>query len=101
MSDFFEIYINTLDDGVLHFFQTVLIHKVLKATEPDHCNGFPTPTNAEALLGTDVHGSEAKRYWPNSCASVIGMMFYMASNTRRVIYFSVHRFAWLTNNTKA
>ena len=55
-----------------------------------HCNGFPTPTNVEVPLGTDVNGSEAKRDWPNSYASVIGMIFYLASNTRPDISFAVH-----------
>ena len=47
-----------------------------------NCNGLPTPTKVEAPLGTDANGSEAKRDWPNSYASVIGMMLYLASNTR-------------------
>ena len=48
----------------------------------EHSNGLPTPTKVEAPLVTYVNGSEAKRDWPNSYASVIGMMLYLASNTR-------------------
>ena len=62
----------------LSFFKTVLIHKVLEATGMDHSNGLPAPTKVESPLGTDVNGSEAKRDWPNSYASVIGMMLYLA-----------------------
>ena len=82
------------------FFQTGLIRKVLDATGMEHFNGFPTPTKVEAPLGTDVNGSEAKRDWSNSCASVIGMMLYLASNTRPDISFDVHQCAWFTHNTK-
>ena len=66
----------------------------------DHSNGFPTLTKVEAPLGTDANGSEAKRDWPNSYASVIGMMLYLASNTRPDISFSIHQCARFTHNTK-
>ena len=61
MSEFLGIDIKTFNDGGFQFFQTGLIHKVLEATEMDHCNGFPTSTKVEAPLGTDVNGSEANR----------------------------------------
>ena len=61
MSEFWVIYIKTLDDGGFQFFQTGLIHKVLEATGMEHCNGFPTPTKVEASLGTDANGSKENR----------------------------------------
>ena len=82
VSDLLGIDIKTLDNGGFQFCQTGLIRKVLEATGMEHCNGFPTPTKVEAPLGTEGNGSEAKRDWPNSHASVIGMMLYLASNTR-------------------
>ena len=91
---------NTLDDGGFNFFQTGLIRKVLESTGLDHCNGFPTPTKVEAPLGTDENGSEAKIDWPNSYASVIGMMLYLASNTRPDISFAVLQCYRFTHNTK-
>ena len=66
----------------------------------EHSNGLPTPTKVEALLGTDTNGSEAKRDWTNSNASIIGKIFYLASNTRPYISFDVHQCARFTNNTK-
>ena len=66
----------------------------------DDFNGLPTPIKVEAPLGTDVNGSEAKRDWPNTYASVIGMMLYLASNTRPDISFSFHQCDWFTHNTK-
>ena len=90
MSEFLGIDIKTLDNGGFQFCQTRLIRKVLKATGMEDCNGLPTPTKVDAPLGTDLNGSEAKRDWPNSYASVIGMMMYLASNTRPGISFAVH-----------
>ena len=66
----------------------------------EHCNGLPTPTKFEATLGTDENGSEAKRDWPNSYASVIGVMLYLASNTIPDILFAVNQCAQFTHNTK-
>ena len=101
MSEFLGIDIKTLDKGGFQFCQNELIRKVLEVTVTDNCNGLPTPTKVESPLGTDANDSEAKRDWPNSYTYVIGMMLYMASNTRPDISFAVHQFDWFTNNTKA
>ena len=61
----------------------------------EDCNGLPTPTKVEAHLGTNINGSEDKRDWPNSNASVIGMMLYLESNTRSDISYAVHQYAGL------
>ena len=89
-----------MDNGGFQFFKTGLIHKVLEATGMEDFNGLPTPSEVEAPLGTDVNGSEAKRDSANSYASVIGMMLYLASNTRPDISFAVHQCARFTHNTK-
>ena len=82
-------------------FQTGLIRKLLKATGLEHCTGLPTPTKFEAPLGTDAKGSEPKIDWPNSYASVIGMMLYLASNIRPDILFDFHQCDRFKHNTKA
>ena len=74
MSKFLVIYINTSDDSGFQFYQAVLIQKVFEAPKMDHCNGLSTPTKVETPLVKDVNGSEAKRDWPDSYTSVIGMM---------------------------
>ena len=61
----------------------------------EDCNGLPTPTKVEASLGTYINGTESKRDWPNSYASVIGMMLNSASNTRPDISFAVYQYAGL------
>ena len=67
----------------------------------EHCNGLPTPTKVEAPLGTDANGSEAKIDFTNLYDSIIGMMLYLASNTRPDISFAVHHCARFTHKTKA
>ena len=76
--EFLGIDIKTLDNGGFQYYQTGFIHKVLEATGMEDCNGLPKPTKVEAPLGTNINGSEDKRDWPNSNASVIGMMLYLA-----------------------
>ena len=100
VSEFLGIDIKTLDDGGFQFCRTGYIRKFLEATGMDHFNGFPTPTKVEALLGTDANVYEAKRYWPNSYASVIGVSVYLASNKRPDISFAVHQCVRFTHNTK-
>ena len=62
MSEFLGIDIKKLDNGGFQFFQNGLIRKVLEATGIEHSNGLPTPTKAEAHIGTDINDYEAKRY---------------------------------------
>ena len=78
MSEFLGIDIKTLDDGGFQFCQAGFICKVLEATGVEHYNGFPKSTKVEAPLGTDVIVYESKRDWPNSYASIIRMIFYLA-----------------------
>ena len=101
MYEFLGIDIKKLDDGGFKFCQTGLIHKVLEAKRMEHFNRLPITTNVDATIGTETNGSEAKRDWTNSYASVIGMMLYLASNKIPDIYFDVHQCDRFTHNTKA
>ena len=100
MSDFLGIDIKSLDNYGFKFCQTGLIRKFLESTGMEHYNGLPTHTKVDAPLGTDVNGSEAKIDWPDSYSSVIRIMMYLASSTRRDIYFAVHQCARFLHNTK-
>ena len=101
MSDILGIDNKTLYDCGFKFCQTGLIRKVLETTGMEHCNGLPTPTKVEEPLGTYAYGSEDKRDWTNSYASVIGMMLYLASNIRPFITFDGHWCDLFTYETKA
>ena len=100
VSEFLGIDIKTLDNGGFQFCQTGLVLKVLEATGMEDCNGLPTPTKVEEPLGTDANGSEAKRDCPKSYDSVIGMLLYLASNTRPDKSSSFHQCYRFTHNTK-
>ena len=80
MSEFLGIDIKTLDNDGFQFCQTGLIRKVIESTGMENSNGLPTTTKVDAPIGTDANIYEAKRDWPNSYVSVIGMMLYLASN---------------------
>jgi len=79
--------------------QRGLIDKVLEATGMTECNSRQTPTRAEGPLGTDANGPEREQKW--HYASVVGMLLYLASNSRPDISFAVHQCARFTHNPKA
>ena len=83
------------------FFQNGLIHTGLESTGMERSNGLPTTTKVEEPLGTYVNGSDAKIYWTNSYASIIGIMLNLESNKRPDISFAVHQCAQFTHNTNA
>jgi Reverse transcriptase (RNA-dependent DNA polymerase) len=67
--------------------QNGLVDKCLRATGLENCNAKPTPCSADGKpLGTDPHGAPAKADW--SYSSVIGMLLYLAGNSRPDIAFS-------------
>jgi hypothetical protein len=80
--------------------QTGLIDKVLEATGMQDCNGKPTPCMSDGKpLGTDANGPPAKEKW--SYPSVVGMLLYLAGNSRPDISFATHQAGRFTHNPKA
>jgi len=80
--------------------QTGLIDKVLAATGLQDCNAKPTPCSADGKpLGTDADGPLAKEDW--SYPSVVGMLLYLAGNSRPDIAFAVHQCGRFTHAPKA
>ena len=66
----------------------------------NYCNGLPTPTRVETLLGTYENGTKANIYLKISYYSIIGIMLYLASNTSPDISFAIHHCARFTLNQK-
>ena len=87
-----------LPDGRFKFTQPGLIQKVLKATNMEEVNSKPTPTNVEAPLGTDKNGKPPDGNW--EYASVVGMLMYLAANSKPDITFAVHQCARFTHCTR-
>ena len=67
--------------------QKELIEKVLKTCGMEQCNTKATPA-AQMPLGTNADGRAFKEKW--KYVSVVGMLMYLASNTRPDIQFAVH-----------
>ena len=99
VSEYLGIEIHKTSEGGYQFLQKGLITKILEATKMVDCNAKSTPTKQDAPLGSDLNGELAKREW--NYASVIGMMLYLAANSRPDISFAVHQCARFTHNTKA
>ena len=98
VSAFLGISFERLDDGQIKLQQLGLIDKVLKATGLQSCNPDKTPASQKPL-GTDQDGPEFAKQW--SYSSVVGMLLYLASNSRPEIAYAVHQCARFTHNPKA
>ena len=77
--------------------QKGLINKVLKTCGMEQCNTKATPA-AWMPLGTNADGRSFKEKW--KYASLVGMLIYLASNTRPDIQFAVHHCARFNHNPK-
>ena len=64
----------------------------------EEANGKSTPAASSAPLGTDGSGKMMAESW--NYASVIGMLMYLASNSRPDIQFAVHQCARFTHAPK-
>ena len=97
---FLESKSTSKKDGHYKFTQTGLIDKVLAATGMTECNSKDTPCSGDGKpLGSDPEGVPAKEEWGYS--SVVGMLLYLASNSRPDIAFAVHQCAHFTHSPKA
>ena len=95
---FLGIDITTLPDGRFELQQQGLIDKVL--TETGMHNAAPVKTPAIATpLGSDPNGESPQESW--NYATVIGMLMYLASNSRPDIAFAVHQCARFTHAPRA
>ena len=97
VGDFLGIRIEKVGERTFKLTQLGLIEKVLQAAGMVDCRGVPTPATTTPV-GTDIHGDKFSETWDYS--SVIGMLMYLAGNTRPDIAYAVHQAARFTHNPK-
>jgi hypothetical protein len=98
VGDFLGICIITNCDGTFLLTQTGLIAKTLAATGMEDCNKVYTPALPEPK-GADLYGDPFVEDW--AYASIIGMLMYLAANTRSDIVYAVHQAARHTHYPRA
>ena len=85
-------------DRFIELTQTGLIERVLAAMGMEDCKAVSTPAEAKKPLGKDDNGEARQEAW--SYSSVVGMMMYLAANSRPDIAFAVHQCARFTHQPK-
>ena len=97
-SEYLGIKIDDLPDGTKKMSQKGLIQKTLKAANMEDCNPNWVPA-AQVSLGADPdgepHGQSKWHY-----ASIVGMLLYIANNTRPDISYAVSSVARFVNKPK-
>ena len=82
--------------GCIELLQTGLIDKVIRATGLQDASTKDRP--ATAMLGKDETGDAPCEKW--SYSSIVGMLMYLASNSRPDIAFATHACARFSHNPK-
>jgi regulator of replication initiation timing len=86
-----------LTGNKIHMTQTGLIDRIAEATGLSSANPNHTPTQQDAI-GKDLQGPPMSEAW--SYRSVVGMLLYLATNTRPDIAYAVSQVARFSNNPK-
>ena len=94
VGNFLGIQIKKTGPREFYLRQPGLTDKVLKATGMDDCRGVPTPA-IDKPIGANKDGDPFDEHWEYS--SVIGMLMYLAANSRPDIAHSVHQAARFTH----
>ena len=97
VSAFLGIQIKKTGDCEFLLTQTGLIDKVLSLTKLTDCNGCNTPATVDPLHA-DKDGARFEEEWAYDV--VIGMLMYMAGNTRPDIANAVHQAARFTHGAR-
>ena len=87
---FLGIQITKTGPRTFELVQSGLIAKVLATANMTDCNGVSTPTGS-APVGTDADGPNFAETW--KYRTVVGMLMYLAANTRPDIAYAVHQTA--------
>ena len=94
VGDFLGIRIEKLGPGTFNLTQSGLTNKVLAAANMTDYNSVPTP-NSTVFLSIDAEGDRFDEDW--EYATVLGMLVYLAQNSRPDISYAVHQCARFTH----
>ena len=94
VASFLGVLIKRGDDGSVELTQTGLIQRTIAAMGLENCNNKYTPAVKEAL-GQDPRGSPFSNEF--SYPSIVGMLQYLANNTRPDITYAVSQCARYTH----
>jgi hypothetical protein len=97
VSAFLGIQIEKKKNNEFLLTQTGLIDKVLAVTKMSECNGCDTPATIDPLHA-DKDGEPFDEEWAYD--GVIGMLMYLAGNTRPDIAYAVHQAARFTHGAR-
>jgi len=97
VAGFLGILMTKKDDGTIELIQTGLIDRIIRTMGLDASNAVRMPADRKPL-GADKDGAPCEEQW--SYASIVGMMMYLASNSRPDIAFAVHQCARFTHNPR-
>jgi hypothetical protein len=95
VSAFLGIQIKGLTSNKFQLTQPGLIDKILTTMNLENCNGCDTPVTTSPIHA-DQDGPAFNEFWQYD--SVIGMMMYLAKNTRPDIAYAVHQAARFTQH---
>jgi hypothetical protein len=98
ISSFLGIQIDILPDNAMLLTQSGLTKRVLETCLMVDCNAKDTPAS-NTTLGSDLSGPTFSNEF--SYASAVGMLMYLASNSRPDIAFAVHQCARFTHSPRA
>ena len=97
LSSFLGVSIQRDPAGTFTFTQEGLINKILSDTNLLSCSPNHMPA-APVALGSDPDGKPFKESWHYS--SIVGMLLFLANNSRPNIAFATHQCARFAHNTK-
>lgn len=97
VGDFLGICLEKAADNSIILTQTGLINKVIQASGMADCNTAITPASTTPL-GFDTDGAQFDEKW--EFAEVMGMLMFLATNSRPGIACAVHQCARFMHNTR-
>jgi hypothetical protein len=97
LSEYLGIKFDRLNNGTFDLTQRGLIQKILKTAGMEDCRPMATPAVPTAL-GSDPEGEPMSELW--NYRSIVGMLLYLAGNTRPDITMAVSQVCRFSNSPK-